>query len=303
MHQNTVIIICGPTAVGKTAAAVQLAQELQTQIISADSRQCFRELNIAVAKPSKEELDTIHHYFINSHSIHEEVNAGVFEKYALEAAERIFENRPIGVMVGGTGLYIKAFTEGMDEMPFVDPLIRHEIQQSYQEKGLEYLQQQVVRHDPTFWAVAEQENPQRLMRALEIVLSSGKSITAFRQGLKESRSFNIVKIGLEIPRERLYYQINKRVDLMIKNGLVDEASQLLPQRNINALQTVGYRELFDFFDGHVSLQQAVENIKTNTRRYAKRQLTWFKKDPEIKWLDPGSDHLLQMILEQIPHNV
>jgi tRNA dimethylallyltransferase len=191
----------------------------------------------------------------------------------------------------------------MDEMPFIDPMIRREIQEAYQEKGIEYLQQQVAKNDPAFWLVAERENPQRLMRALEIVLSSGKSVTAFRQGIKESRPFNILKIGLEIPREQLYHQINKRVDLMMEDGLVDEAFQLLPKRNINALQTVGYQELFDFFDGQVSLPQAVENIKTNTRRYAKRQLTWFKKDPEINWLDAGSDNLLQMILEQIPHNV
>jgi tRNA dimethylallyltransferase len=198
-------------------------------------------LNIGVAKPSKEELDTIHHYFINSHNIQEEVNAGIFEKYALEAAGRIFEKRSIAVMVGGTGLYIKAFAEGMDEMPFIDPMIRREIQEAYQEKGIEYLQQQVAKNDPAFWLVAERENPQRLMRALEIVLSSGKSVTAFRQGIKESRPFNILKIGLEIPREQLYHQINKRVDLMMEDGLVDEAFQLLPKRNINALQTVGYQ--------------------------------------------------------------
>jgi tRNA dimethylallyltransferase len=302
LHQNTVIIICGPTAVGKTTAAIQLAHQLQTQIISADSRQCFAELNIGVAKPSIEELNTIHHYFINSHSIREEVNAGIFENYALQAADKIFEKRPCAVMVGGTGLYIKAFAEGMDEMPFVDPSIRMKIQEAYEEKGLEYLQQQVAANDPAFWVVAEQENPQRLMRGLEIVLSSGKSVTTFRQGTKESRPFNILKIGLEVPREQLYYQINKRVDLMVEGGLVEEVYQLLPQRHVNALQTVGYRELFDFFDGHVGLNDAFDNIKTNTRRYAKRQLTWFKKDPEVTWLDAGSDSLLSMILEHISKN-
>jgi tRNA dimethylallyltransferase len=294
------VIICGPTAVGKTAIALQLAHQLQTDIISADSRQCFKELNIGVAKPSLQELTAVHHYFINSHSIHQEVNAGIFEKYALQVAEKIFEKNCVAVMVGGTGLYIKAFTEGMDEMPAVDFSLRKEIQGAYEEKGIKYLQQQVAENDPEFWAIAERENPQRLMRALEVVLSSGKSVTTFRQGTKETRPFNIVKIGLEMPREQLYQQINNRVDLMVQCGLVEEAFGLLSERNINALQTVGYKELFDFFDAQVTLPEAITNIKTNTRRYAKRQLTWFKKDPEITWMTSGSNRLLQLILQQIP---
>ncbi|MCW3115349.1 MAG: tRNA dimethylallyltransferase [Segetibacter sp.] len=300
LHQHTIIIICGPTAVGKTAVAIQLAQHLQTEIISADSRQCFKELNIGVAKPSLEDLNTINHYFINSHSIFDEVNAGIFETFALEAAETIFQKHPVAVMVGGTGLYIKAFCEGLDLMPVIAPSIRQEINKLYEEKGLEYLQTEVARKDPAFWNVAEKENPQRLLRALEVVLSSGRSITTFRQGKKESRPFNIIKVGLEVPREQLYTQINNRVDVMIKQGLVDEASELLPHRNINALQTVGYRELFDFFDNTVSLPHAIENIQTNTRRYAKRQLTWFKKDQEILWLHPTDPGVYHSILGKIP---
>jgi tRNA dimethylallyltransferase len=301
LHQNTIIVICGPTAVGKTAIALQLAQLLQTEIISADSRQCFRELNIGVAKPSLEELSVVPHHFINSHSIYNEVNAGEFEKYALHATETIFQKCPVAIMVGGTGLYIKAFCNGMDEMPDINPEIRQKINSDYEENGLEYLQNEVAEKDPAFWKIAEQENPQRLMRALEVVLSSGKSVTTFRKGKKEDRPFNIVKVGLELPREQLYQQINHRVDVMIDQGLPDEVSELLPQRHVNALQTVGYRELFEFFDDKVSLQQAVTNIKTNTRHYAKRQMTWFKKEEEIAWLNPQNPSVFQLILDRIPN--
>jgi tRNA dimethylallyltransferase len=200
LHAKTVFIICGPTAVGKTAVAIELAKALNTKIISADSRQCFRELNIGVAKPSAEQLAAVHHYFIDSHSIHDEVNAGVFEKYALASVEQIFQNRSTAVMVGGTGLYIKAFAEGIDEIPAIDPLVRQQISEAYNEKGLAYLQQQVAEKDPKWWEVAEQQNPQRLMRALEVLLSTGKSISTFQSGKKQERPFNIVKIGLELPR-------------------------------------------------------------------------------------------------------
>jgi tRNA dimethylallyltransferase len=301
LYQPTIIVICGPTAVGKTAVAIKLAQTLQTEIISADSRQCFKELNIGVAKPSKTELEAVHHYFINSHSIHNEVNAGIFESYALQVVETILKNHSTAIMVGGTGLYIKAFCEGMDEMPNIDLAIRDEIIRSFQQKGLNYLQEQVAAKDPAFWKIAERNNPQRLMRALEVVLSSGKSITTFRKGKKEQRPFNIIKVGLEFPREQLYKQINARVDGMVEQGLVEEARTLLPQRNINALQTVGYRELFDYFDGRVSFDEAINNIKTNTRHYAKRQLTWFKKDKDISWFDPSKDDLTHFILKRV-HN-
>lgn len=299
MRRQSVIIVCGPTAVGKTALAIQLALFFKTQIISADSRQCFKELNIGVAKPSAEELSAVRHYFINSHHIREDVNAGIFEQYALHAAGEIFEKRAVAIMVGGTGLYIKAFTEGMDKIPSINQVIRQEIIEEYKEKGLEYLQNQVASKDPAFWQIAEQQNPQRLMRALEIVLSTGRSVTTFRQGNKEKRPFNIIKIGLQLPRQQLYDQIDKRVDLMVERGLVEEARELLPERSINALQTVGYRELFEFFDGKVSLPQAVANIKTNTRHYAKRQLTWFKRDEEINWFDANDPVTFQSIIEKI----
>lgn len=299
MHKNSIVIVCGPTAVGKTSFAIQLASLLQTEIISADSRQCFRELSIGVAKPSAEELAAVHHYFINSHTIYEEVNAGIFEQYALLSAEQIFSKNATAVMVGGTGLYIKAFTEGLDTMPAIDPATRQEIVDAYEQYGLEYLQQQVAAYDPVFWQTAEQHNPQRLMRGLEMVLTTGKSITAFRQSKKEPRPFNIIKIGLELPRQQLYQQINHRVDKMIAQGQVNEVKDLLPHRNCNALQTVGYRELFDFFDQKLTLPEAITNIKTNTRQYAKRQLTWFKKDNEITWIHPGDKGIFQEIVQKL----
>jgi len=286
LHQNTIIIICGPTAVGKTAVAIRLAEALRTEIISADSRQCYCELNVGVAKPSREELATVHHYFIGSHSISDTVNAGVFEKYALASAEKIFTKHRIAVMVGGTGLYIKAFAEGIDQIPAIDPIIRQHVNEAYNEKGLVYLQEELATKDSEFWKISEQQNPQRLIRALEVVLSTGKSITTFRTGNKEPRPFNIIKIGLELPREELYNRINERVEVMVENGLVKEVETLLSFKENNALQTVGYRELFEYFNNKVSLDEAITNIKTNTRHYAKRQMTWFKKDIEIAWYTP-----------------
>ncbi|MGI8637821.1 MAG: tRNA (adenosine(37)-N6)-dimethylallyltransferase MiaA [Segetibacter sp.] len=299
MDRPTIIIICGPTAVGKTAIALKLAEILETEIISADSRQCFKELNIGVAKPTEIELKTIHHYFINSHNICDEVNAGVFETYALQAAEAIFQKHPVAVMVGGTGLYIKAFCEGLDEMPIVDPIIRQEVMELFKQNGLGSLQEQLAIKDPAFWNVAERDNPQRLMRALEVVLSSGKSITTFRKGKKQERSFEVIKVGLELPRPQLYQQINVRVDDMIEQGLVEEARALWHHRKENALQTVGYKELFEYFDSLISLEKAIEDIKINTRHYAKRQLTWFKKDKDISWFNPSNHDLLQLLLEKV----
>jgi len=283
---NTIFIICGPTAVGKTSFAIALASSLKTEIISADSRQCFSELGIAVAKPSKEDLKKVTHHFIDSHSIAEEINAGIFEQYALQKVNAIFEKHQTAVMVGGTGLYIKAFCEGMDAMPVIDPVIRDNIKQEYTEKGMAWLQKQIATEDPLFWEQAEQENPQRLMRALEMIRSASISITQFRKSEKKSRPFKIVKIGLELPREILNQRINDRVDLMVQEGLLKEAEHLFPFRNNNALQTVGYQELFDYMEGKTTLEKAIELIKQHTRQYAKRQMTWFKKDSEINWFDP-----------------
>jgi len=292
VQQPTVIIIAGPTAVGKTAAAIRLAQQLRTKIISADSRQCYRELNIGVAKPSKTELEAVHHYGINSHSIQEEVNAAIFEELALQWSAEIFREHPVAVMVGGTGLYIKAFTDGLDEIPSVDPAIRSRLQQQFDLNGIGWLQQEVSLHDPAFFAEGERHNPQRLLRALEVRLSTGRSILSFRSGTARHRPFHIRKVGLNLPKEELHRRIDERVDHMIDQGLVEEVKGLLPYRRHNALQTVGYKEIFEYLDGKSSLDEAVANIKTNTRRYAKRQLTWFRKDPSVQWTDPDRNSYL-----------
>jgi tRNA dimethylallyltransferase len=294
---KTCIIIAGPTAVGKTNFAIQLAQHLGTEIISADSRQCFKELHIGVAKPSAAELNTVTHHFIGSHSIHEEMNAGIFEQYALEKVTSIFAKHDIAVMVGGTGLYIKAFCEGIDEMPAIDPSLRDEIITAFKTNGLNWLQQQVKENDPVYYENGEIHNPQRLMRALEIKLFSGRSIIEFQTQQKKRRDFNIVKLGLELPREVLYNNINTRVDLMMKEGLLQEVKSLLPLKTLNALQTVGYKELFSFFEGTVNIEEAVEQIKINTRHYAKRQMTWFKKDSQWNWVRPL--HPVSPLLEEI----
>lgn len=299
--QKTILLLAGPTAVGKTALAIQLAKQFHTEIISADSRQCYKEITIGVAKPSATELQEIKHHFINSHSIHENLNAASFEEYALKAADEIFQEHDIAVMVGGTGLYIKAFCEGMDEIPAVDEVIRKQLQDDYQQQGIEWLQQQVQTHDPLFAKEGEMQNPQRMLRALEVVLSTGQSILQFRKGEKKKREFNIIKIGLDLPREELYQRINHRVDIMMENGLLKEAESVYPLRHLNALQTVGYRELFDFFDGNSTLEQAIDKIKQNSRHYAKRQLTWFKRDAEMQWFHPANttqiqDSILQRLL-------
>lgn len=284
----TIFIICGPTAIGKTAFAIELAQAIGTEIISADSRQCYQELGIAVAKPSAKELAMVPHHFINSHSILDHVNAGVFEQYALQKAAELFQQHRQIVMVGGTGLYIKAFTEGMDEMPSIAPAIRAQVVKDYEQNGLAWLQQQIQLHDPAFWMQAEQQNPQRLMRALEFKLSTGDSILNFRKAEKKQRPFKIVKIGLELPREILNQRINQRVDMMVAAGLIQEAKSLVPFQNNNALQTVGYQELFAHFQGEISETTAIEQIKQHTRQYAKRQMTWFKKETSITWMDASN---------------
>jgi tRNA dimethylallyltransferase len=288
MKEKTCVIIAGPTAVGKTAAAIEVARYFNTEIISADSRQCFKEMTIGVAKPAAAELQQVHHYFINSHSIHDDVNAAVFEQYALQAAEKIFQQHDVAVVTGGTGLYIKAFCEGLDDMPPVSMRIRQAITTQYEQQGLAWLQQQVQEQDPLYYATGEIQNPQRLIRALEVMQATGASIRTYQQGKKVTRPFNIIKFGLELPRPRLHARINTRVDKMMEEGLLKEVEGLVPCKQLNALQTVGYTELFNYLDGNISLTQAIEQIKTNTRHYAKRQMTWFRKDTTFQWLSPDS---------------
>ncbi len=296
---KTCIVIVGPTAVGKTSLAVQTALHFKTAIISADSRQCFKELNIGVAKPSAEELLQVKHHFISSHAIKEDMNTGVFEQYALEKASDIFKDHDVAVVVGGTGLYVKTFCQGIDEVPVVDEKIRRKINADFDWEGLEWLQQQVEKNDPLYYAQGEIKNPHRLLRALEVKLSTGKSIIEFRTQEKKQRDFNIIKIGLELPKEQLHKNINSRVDAMMKQGLAEEVKKLLPFKKLNALQTVGYRELFGYFAGDLLLEDAVEIIKINTRQYAKRQMTWFKKDEEVQWCEPDMDKVMKLIDAQM----
>ncbi|MBO9564424.1 MAG: tRNA (adenosine(37)-N6)-dimethylallyltransferase MiaA [Niastella sp.] len=287
--QKTCIVIVGPTAVGKTALAIRVAEHFNTAIISADSRQCFREMAIGVAKPSPEELSRVHHYFINSHTVKDEVNAIVFEQYALQSVNQIYASQEVAVMTGGTGLYVKAFCEGLDDMPPVSLAVREQINEEYQQKGLSWLQRQVEENDPLYYSNGEIHNPQRLMRALEVKLATGQSIRSWQQGKKAARPFRIVKIGLELAKEQLHQNIHRRVDIMMQQGLLEEVRGLLPVRHLNALQTVGYSELFNYMDGNSTLAQAVEAIKTNTRQYAKRQMTWFRKDADVQWFSPKNE--------------
>jgi len=293
--KKTCYVIVGPTAVGKTVLAIELAKHFNTDIISADSRQCFKELNLGVAKPSAQELKLVKHYFINSHSIKDTLNAAIFEQYGLEKVKAIFKQHDVAVMVGGTGLYVKTFTNGIDEVPEIKPAIREQIVADYEWEGLEWLQKEVEKKDPLYFEKGETKNPQRLMRALEVKLSTGKSIIDFQTQQKRNRDFDIISIGLEIPKEDLHKKINTRVDAMIKNGLLEEVKSLVAYKELNALQTVGYRELFGYLIGDLSLEDAVEAIKINTRQYAKRQMTWFKKDETVKWCVPNFKEVLGLI--------
>ncbi|MBX2924087.1 MAG: tRNA (adenosine(37)-N6)-dimethylallyltransferase MiaA [Chitinophagaceae bacterium] len=304
---KTCIIIVGPTASGKTDLSLKIAERFHTAIISADSRQCYKELNIGVAKPAVEDLQRTRHYFINTHSIHDEVNAGIFETYALNAAKEIFLNKDIAVMAGGTGLYVKAFCNGIDSMPEVDETIRAHVRKEYESRGMEWLQQMIKEHDPLFHEEGELRNPRRMLRALEIKLSSGKSILELHSSPRARRDFNILKIGIELSREEVYFNINKRVETMMGDDLLEEAKGLYEYRKLNALQTVGYTELFSYIDGACTLDKAVEEIKKNTRRYAKRQLTWFRRDENINWFSPLNttalwDFISNSIQQQAAYN-
>jgi tRNA dimethylallyltransferase len=280
---KTVFIIVGPTAVGKTTFAIELAKHLNTEIISADARQCYQEMNIGVARPSNQELAQVPHHFIATHSIQDSINASVFEQYALDKVEELFTTRDTVVMVGGTGLYIKAFCEGLDRIPPIEPAIRERIIQQFEKLGLRWLQKEVSVKDPIYWEKGEQQNPQRLMRALEVILGTGNSIVSYQHKNKITRPFHIVKIGMEMPREQLYDRINQRVLNMVEEGLEQEVKSLIPFASLNALQTVGYSEWLPYFNGAISKERVVELIQQNTRHYAKRQMTWFKKDTEIQW--------------------
>jgi tRNA dimethylallyltransferase len=283
---KTLIVIEGPTAVGKTALAINVARHFQTEIISADSRQFYREMSIGTAKPTQEELGAVKHHFINSHSINESFSVGDFEKDGLSILDSIFLKSNVAVMAGGSGLYIQAICEGFDELPSADTQTRDALNRQLDEEGIIYLQEKLKLADPIYYNTIDLNNPQRIIRALEVFESTGTPFSKYRIANFTPRPFRIIKIGLNLPRELLYERINLRVDEMIQQGLIEEARSLLPHRHLNALNTVGYKELFDYFDNKISLDQSISLIKQNTRRFAKRQLTWFRRDGEVTWFEP-----------------
>lgn len=294
--QKTLIVIAGPTAVGKTDVAIQLAKHYNTAIISADSRQFFREMSIGTAKPSKEELAQAKHYFVNSHAIHDDFNVGDFEKQGLETLTNLFAGHDVALLAGGSGLYIKAICEGFDELPAADPAVRERLNADYAQNGIEYLRQMLKLADIQYYNEVDINNPQRIIRALEVITTTGKTFSSYRTANTKQRPFHIIKIGLNLPRELLYQRINMRVDLMVEQGLLNEVTSLLPYRHLNALNTVGYKEIFEYLDGKTDWATAVALIKQNTRHFAKRQLTWFHKDKTIAWFEPAQvDAIVQFI--------
>jgi tRNA dimethylallyltransferase len=285
--QKTLIVIAGPTASGKTTVGIQLARQLHTEIISADSRQFYREMAIGTAKPTPAELAQAPHHFINSHSIGDSFNVGDFEQQGLALLTELFKTHNQVVMVGGSGLYVKAICEGFDQLPDVDLAVRERLNTEYENNGIEHLQQKLKLADPDYYQQVDLSNPQRLVRALEVFESSGQPFSSFRKADLRQRPFNILKIGLAWPREQLYERINLRVDIMIAEGLLQEVQALLPYRHLNALNTVGYTEIFNYLDGQTDLPTAIALIKQNTRRFAKRQMTWFNRDTQMHWMQLG----------------
>ena len=284
-HKNTLITIVGPTAIGKTALSIQLANYFNADIISCDSRQFFKEMTIGTAVPETDELAAAKHHFIQNRSIFEDYNVGSFERDALQKLDTLFKESPIQVMVGGSGLYIDAVLKGLDYFPEIDPKIRENLTIQLHERGIETLQEKLKELDIETYNTIAIDNPHRIMRALEICIGSNMPYSTFKNKPKAPRNFNSIKIGLHADREIIYNRINQRVDRMMANGLLEEAKELHPNKKLNALQTVGYRELFSFFDGDITKDFAISEIKKNTRRFAKRQGTWFKKDEETLWFD------------------
>jgi tRNA dimethylallyltransferase len=280
------VVIGGPTAVGKTATSIQVAQYFKTEIISADSRQFYKEMNVGTAKPSSSVLSAAPHHFVDFLHVWEQYNAGDYERDVLLKLEELFKQHKVILMTGGSGLFIDAVCSGFDEMPDVPREVREKLKDDHQAKGLVYLQEQLKKADPVYYGQVDLNNPQRVIRALEIICTTGKPYSSFRKKEPAPRPFDIIYFGLEMPREELYQQINERVDLMIEEGLVEEVKSLKEYQHYNALQTVGYQELFSYLNNEITLKEAIELIKQNTRRYAKRQLTWFRRNEHTHWHDP-----------------
>jgi len=287
------IIVTGPTAIGKTAFSIQLAKHFNTEIISADSRQFYREMHIGTASPDPEELSAVKHHFIGNLSIHDGYNVARYEEEVLALSHRLFEKHHVLILTGGSGLYIDAVCKGIDDLPDHDPILREQLKAELDEVGIERFAEKLKSLDPEYFEVVDLNNPNRLLRAIEVCLQTGETYTSLRKNTDKERPFGVIKIGLNTERELLFKRISDRVDKMMEDGLLDEVKSLIPHRSNNALNTVGYKELFAYLDGDVSIEHAIEKIKTNTRRYAKRQLTWFKRDPDIHWFTPEDiEHVL-----------
>lgn len=299
MTQQKPVLVCivGPTAIGKTRMAIALAKAFNTEIISADSRQFFKEMRIGTAVPTIKELQAAPHHFIQHISIHEHYSVGAFEREAMDLLKKLFEKHGIVIMVGGSGLYVDAISKGLDSFPKVKPGIRNELNREFEEHGIEPLQKELQKRDPDYYQEVDLQNPQRVIRALEVCRSSGSPFSSFRNTASNPRFFTTIYIGLDASRELIYERINHRVDLMMEEGLLEEAKNLFPNRDLNALQTVGYKELFAHLEGQCSLEEAVAEIKKNTRRFAKRQGTWFRKNQEITWFpyDAETEEIVRFI--------
>ena len=295
---KTLIVITGPTAVGKTALCLDIAQHFGIPIINADSRQIYKELKIGTASPTSEQIQLVPHYFVGSLSLTDYYSASLFEQQVLEILSRQFRSHDFALMAGGSMMYIDAVCDGIDDIPTVDDQTRETLKQRLKEEGLEALVEQLKELDPEYYEIVDRQNPRRVVHGLEICLMTGKTYTSFRKRETKERPFRIVKIGLNRPREELYDRINQRVDQMMQQGLLEEAKALYPMRQMNALNTVGYKELFDYLDGRWPLEEAVERIKGNTRRYARKQLTWYKKDPQIRWFHPDEKEQIISYISQ-----
>ena len=298
MKKNTkkIIIIVGPTAIGKTALSIELANALNTEIISCDSRQFYKELKIGSAPPNAKELAAAKHHFIQHLSVTEDYNAGEFEMNAIAKIKELHKTKDTIIVVGGSGLYVNAICKGFDKMPEISEEIRTKLNSKLKEKGIVWLQNEVKKVDPDFYATCDQQNPQRLLRALEIFIATGETFSSLKSATPKKRPFEIIKIGLTTEREILYKRTNTRVDKMLENGLLEEVESLISFQQKNALQTVGYKEIFAFYNNECTLEKAVENIKQNTRRFAKRQLTWFRKDKNTKWFEPDQISDIKMFI-------
>ncbi|WP_337042505.1 tRNA (adenosine(37)-N6)-dimethylallyltransferase MiaA [Emticicia sp. 17c] len=296
------ILIVGPTAVGKTALSIQLAHLLDTEIISADSRQFYRELTIGTAKPTQDEMEGVKHHFIDSHSITSYYSAGDFERDVVKLLEEdIFKRKDVVIITGGSGLFVKALTDGLDEMPEAPLALREQLMKRLETEGLTPLANQLQQLDPVYASTADLQNSQRVIRALEVCLSTGLPFSEFHKKSKVQRSFNFIKIGIERPREELYERINQRMDLMLASGLEAEAQSLLQYRHHNALQTVGYKEIFDYLDGNYDYKTMVELLKRNSRRYAKRQMTWFKNQDDFRWFNAQDFDAIRAFIQASVH--